>query len=354
MSDTVGSRRGELLAIKLRALVSDHLGERIAAEPGGFANGAALVVDSRAWVLVDGDAERSLGPALAWAIRHGATSLDLIAESHTGLLARRAERFSYPIVVWYPVERTLLPAVAEPLPTPPAAPAAHLEVRGVIDEAGATLTVEHGVVTGEVRGLEVCRVVDSPTSGYFDEPDGGEPISSMSASMHGGEGDEPRGVIVEVGVGGPDREAFRIIHGDLPTVTALAEVVATVSGHRTPGAAPHPLNRLAQERLLRWRLQVEPSLVELHRVDPAEPPLPRLGLNEVVPCVAAGIDLDGRTRVLVCSVGVDLDLIPFVADVQAITDDPIVVVLPTRDLMSITRELAALLASPVTFATVDW
>lgn len=354
VSDVVGSRRGELLAIKLRALVSEHLGTPIVAEPGGFANGAALVVDERAWVLVDGAAERSLGQALAWAIRHGASSLDLIAGTHTGLLARRAERFSFPIVVWYPVERTLLPAVAEPLPEPPAAPTAHLAVRSVIDEAGATLTVEHGVVTGEVRGLEVCRVVDSPTSGYFDEPDGGEPISAMSRTTNDGErGDDPIGVIVEVGVGAPDREAFRIIHGDLPTVSALADVVATVAGLRTPGAAPHPLNRLAQERLLRWRLQEQPSLVGLRHVEPAEPPLPRPGLNEVVPCVAEGVEVDGERRTLVCSVGVDLDLIPFVADVQAVTDDPIVVVMPTRDLMSITRELAALLNDPVTFATVD-
>jgi hypothetical protein len=368
VSETVGSRRGELLSVKLRALVSDHLAVPIAAEsePGGFANGAALVVDGRAWVLIDGDAHRSLGPALAWTIRHGATSLDLIAESHTGLLARRAERFSFPIVVWYPVERTLLPAVPETVVRPPAANPVHLQVRDVIEGAGATFTVEHGVVTGEVHGLEVCRVVDSPTSGYFDEPDGGEPISATSfgttssgaASSDSG-GTEDAGVIVEVGVGGPDREAFRIIHGDLPTVTALAEVVATVAGHRTPGAPPHPLNRLAQERLLRWRLEQDPSLVGLQRVEPAEPPLPREGLNEVVPCVASGTSVDGATRRIVCSVGVDLDLVPFVTDVQVTTSHanedgaPIVVVVPTRDLMSITRELAALLSEPVTFETVD-
>ena len=58
-------------------------------------------------------------PRLAWALRHDATTLDLIAESHTGLLARRAERFSFPVSVWYPVERALLPAVAEPLAAPP-------------------------------------------------------------------------------------------------------------------------------------------------------------------------------------------------------------------------------------------
>ena len=109
------------------------------------------------------------------------------------------------------------------------------------------------MVTGEVCGLEVCRVVDAPTMGYFDDPDGGEPISAMAFTASA-----PDGVIVEVGVGGPDREAFRIIHGDLPTVVALADVVSTVAGHRTEGAPPHPLNRLAQERLLRSRLEENP------------------------------------------------------------------------------------------------
>ena len=232
MSDTVGSRRGELLAVKLRVLVSEHLGQPVEAGPGGFANGAALVIDTHAWVLVDGDAERSLGQALAWALRHGATSLDLIAETHTGLLARRAERFSSRS--WSGIRSNARccrrwPSRCRPRPRP----SAHLEMSDVIEGAGATLTVEHGVVTGEVRGLEVCRVVDRPTSGYFDELDGGEPISSMSRRPP--TSTRPNGVIVEVGVGGPDREAFRIIHGDLPTVTALAEVVSTVTGHRSEG-----------------------------------------------------------------------------------------------------------------------
>jgi hypothetical protein len=39
--------------------------------------------------------------------------------------------------------------------------------------------------------------------------------------------------------------------------------------------------------------------------------------------------------------------------VQATTDEPIMVVLPSRDLLPITREMAALLAEPVTFTTVD-
>jgi len=351
----VADRRSQLLAIKLRALVHEHLGRAVDELPEPIAGGSAVVVDGAAWFLVDGDAHRALGGAIAWAIRHGATSLDLIAESATGLLARRAERFAFPVAVWYPVERSLLPAVAEPLPVEPAAAPAHLGVREVIEASGATLVVEHGVVTGEVRGLEVCRVVDQPTTGYFDEDRlggvGGEPISAWSDALAAG--DLRDGVMVEVGVGGPDREAFRIIHGDLPTVDALAEVVATVAGHRASGAPPHPLNRLVPERLLRSRLEAAPELVGLRRIEPVAPPLPRQGLNEVAPCVATGVDDAGETCRVVCSVGVDVDLIPFVADVQATTTDPVIIVLPSRDLVPITRDLAALLRTPVTLATVD-
>ncbi|MET0909468.1 MAG: hypothetical protein ABWZ99_08360 [Ilumatobacteraceae bacterium] len=345
----MSNRRGQLLAVKLRALVAEHLGRAVDDTPEPLAGGSAVVVDGAAWVLIDGDASRSLGGAIAWAIRRGATSLDLIAESATGLLARRAERFTFPVAVWYPVERALLPALAEPLPVEPAAAPSHLVVRDVIEGSGATLVVEHGVVTGEVRGLEVCRVVDQPTTGYFDE-DGGEPISALADALAQRTGD---GVMVEVGVGGPDREAFRIIHGDLPTVDALAEVVAIVAGHRAAGAPPHPLNRLVPERLLRSRLEATPELVGLRRVEPVAPPLPRHGLNAVLPCVASGVDDAGDPCRVVCSVGVDVDLIPFVADVQATTDEPIIVVVPSRDLVPVTRDLAALLRTPVTLATVD-
>lgn len=351
MSEIAQSRRNQLLGIKLRALVGDHLGRAVDRAPEPYGHGAALVVDGVAWVLVDGDAHRSLGGALAWAVRKGATSLALIADRDTGLLARRAERFSFPIAVWYPVERTLIPAVAEPLPPQAPARPQHLAARDVIEGAGATLVVEHGVVTGEVAGLEVCRVVEQPTTGYFDE-EGGEPISALSAALAAGQADED-GVIVEVGVGAPDREAFRIIHGDLPTVEALAEVVATVGTHRAPGAAPHPLNRLVPERRLRARLVESPSLIGLRRLEPVAPPLPRLGLNELAPCVASGQDDSGAPCTVVCSVGIDLDLMAFVADVQATRSEPVIVVVPGRDLVGITRELAALLVDPVTFAAVD-
>jgi hypothetical protein len=338
-------RRSRLLGVKLRALVAAHRGAgSLDVEPGSFPRGAALVVDDAAWVLVDGPAAGSLGGALAWAIRNGATSLDLVAEADTGLLARRARRLSFPVRVWFAEERTLLPAVPEPLAPPPPPSSEHLELVAVIHEAGATPNVEHAVVFGEVRGLEVCRVVDQPTMGHIAELDVETAAFAASGAVEG--------VQLEVGVGVNDREAFRLLHGDIPTPEALAVVVDAVARHRSAEAPQHPLNRLGQERYLRWELEQDPTRIGMVSVVPAEPPLPRPNLKDPVPCVAIGVAPDGTSRVVVCSVGVDVDLVGFVADVQAMSDDPVVVALRERDAVPITHELLATLATPVELRAV--
>jgi len=342
---TNDDQRSRLLGIKLRALVAEHLGRDVVADAGGFPSGAALVDDAAAWVLVDGPAGRSLGPALAWAIRHDASSLHLVVEHDSGTLARRAQRLAFPVTVWYPQDRTLLPVVAEPLPASVAADAEHLAFASVIEAAGASVNVEHGVVAGEVRGLEVCRVVDTPTVGHIAELgdfDGTAPIDAMPND----------GVLLEVGVGANDREAFRLLHGDIPTVEALSAVVEAVLAQRSVETIQHPLNRLGQERYLRWQLEQDPSLVDMAVVTAHEPPQPRPNLKDPIPCVARGIDARGREWMLVCSVGVDVDLVGFVADVQSTTSAPVVVVLRERDAIPLTGELLGLLASPVDIRTL--
>jgi hypothetical protein len=348
-SPTTDDRRSRLLGIKLRALVAEHHGRHhgrdVVAEPQGFPSGAALVDDSAAWVLVDGPAARSLGPALAWAIRHDATSLHLVVEHDTGLLARRAQRLAFPVSVWYPEDRTLLPVVPEPLAASAAARAEHLAFAAVIEAAGASVNVEHGVVVGEVRGLEVCRVVETPTVGHFAE------LGDFDAPARP-DAEWSDGVLLEVGVGANDREAFRLLHGDIPTVEALATVVESVLAQRGDETIQHPLNRLGQERYLRWQLEQDPSLVDMTVITPQEPPQPRSNLKDAIPCVAHGVDTAGQEYTLVCSVGVDVDLVGFVADVQATSNASIVVVLRERDAIALTRELLALLATPVDIRTV--
>jgi hypothetical protein len=334
------ARRSKLLGIKLQALVSEHAGTDVRGEPGTFPHGSALLVDDAAWVLIDGAADRSLGGALAWARRHGAASLQLVAAADTGLLARRAERLRFPVSVWFAQDRTLFPAVAEPLASPPEPPGEHLAFLAVIADAGATPNVEHGVVFGEVRGLEVCRVVDEPTIGHIVELGdvGLAEAPTVPAAT---------GVLLEVGVGANDREAFRMLHGDIPTVEALATVVDSVAAVRSTDAPQHPLNRLGQERFLRWRLEQDPSLVDVAQVQPAQPPIPRPNLKDPVPCVATARTHDDRTVTVVCSVGVDLDLVGFVADVQTAGGGPVVVALRRRDVVPITEELLGLLDTPV-------
>jgi hypothetical protein len=322
----VEDRRSRLRAVKLHALVRDHLGHDVDATLGAYPPGAALVADGVAWVLAEDEPERGLGPALAWAIRNGATSLQLLAERATGTLARRAAWLHFPIEVWHVDGRTLLPAVGEPLRPPPDAPPAHLALIDTIVAGGAVPVVEHGAVTGEVRGLEVCRVVDDPHTGA---------------------------VRLEVGVGAHDREAFTILHGDVPTVDALAGVVRAVDAHRGPGAAQHPLNRLVPERLIRWQLERDPGALGLASVVPAQPPVPRPNVKDRVPCVALASRDGGRHVLLVCSVGVDLDLVPYALDARAaaVAATPSVgagegldvwLVTPPRDLVPVTAELAGL------------
>lgn len=317
---TDAARLARLNAVKLAALVRAHVGGEPVLEPGEYGGGAALLHGHDAWVLAATDPERALGGALAWAVRRGAGALHLVAESGTGLLARRAAAFSFAVHVWHAEGRALLPAVAEPLPVPPGVPAAHLEFEPVMVVAGAVPCVEHGVLAGEVRGLEVCRVVDDELTGA---------------------------VRLEVGVGAHDREAFLMLHGDRPTADALAEVVAAVAAHRRPGAASHPLNRLAKERALRARLVAEPGLIAAEQVVAVAPPVPRPNLKDPVPCVAVAT-IAGRRVTVVCSTGVDLDAVPFAIDARtAIGTAACCLVLPERDAVGLQRELAALASPPV-------
>lgn len=316
------ARRSRLLGLKLATLVREHLGTEGSVAPGIWPGGAALVRDGEAWVLAEDSPERSLGPALAWARQQSVSRLHLLAERDTGVLARRARYFTASPTVWTVDERRLVPAVAEPF-----APATGIDpeletLAELIAEGGAVPVREHGVLVGEVEGLEVCRAVRDDATG------------------------ECR---LEVGVGAHDREAFLLIHGNLPTAESLRRVVDVVVLHRRPDAEPHPLNRLGAERAVRARLVREPALVGAAELSVAPPPVPRTNLKDAVPCVAVGRASDDSPVVVVCSTGIDLDVVPFAADARAAlgsSDARLVIVVPTRDRAAVTVALAAALEHP--------
>jgi hypothetical protein len=328
------SRRSRLLALKLTALVRDHCAdgpegsEPSAAgdaevRPGVWPGGAALVRSGEAWVLAEDRPERALGPALAWARQQGTERLRLVASSATGVLARRAALFADPEPeVLHAVERILLPALVSPYDPEPAVPVSHEAFVPLIEAVGATVSREHGVLVGEIAGLEVCRAITDPATGVDR---------------------------LEVGVGAHDREAFLLMHGEVPTEAALQRVVDAVRPHRLVGADPHPLNRLASERLLRSDLLARPGLVGAAVLRAASPPVPRANVKDPVPCVAIGEDEFGAPVVVVCSVGIDLDLVPFAADARSylgLDEARLLLAVPGRDAVPVTRSLASRLRHP--------
>ena len=322
----MGTRRAELLGIKLKTLAANAgCAGASSAEIASLPRGAALIVGDEAWVLLDGDADAHLGAVIAWSVRRGASRLHVIADEGAGVAARRAGEFTLPIEIWRAREREVERVAAQAPTVPVTAPPEHLALADMIVAGGAEVVVEHGVVAGEVRGLEVCRVVD------------------------GVEGPQ-----LDIGIGANDREAFRLLHGERPTLDALADVVSTVARHRQVGAEAHPFNRLARERFVRWRLIDDPGLIDATAVAPAEPPVARRSVTEVTPCLADAVMADGTQATVVCSAGVDLELVPYTADarralgrtatgIRSGGDRRLMIVVPARDRLAILGDLLALL-----------
>lgn len=275
----------------------------------------------------------ALGAAVAWAHRQGAAELDLLVgpgdrPEPLGAVARRAATFAVPPTVWR-LEGTE-PHRVEPDPPAPIEVPSPLtaEATLLLEQAGVEVVVEEGEVIGEVRGLEVARVV-------LDGPDGPARL--------------------EVGVGRFDREAFALMHGELSPPEALARVVADIAEHRRPGVEPHPINRLARERWLRRQVIDDPSLVGAEVLGPVDAARPRGGLRDAGIAVALGARPDGTPLVVACTVGVDLDAAPDAADAR-LRHAPradLVIAVPPRDAHRITHDVAALLARPAEVVAVE-
>jgi hypothetical protein len=144
-----------------------------------------------------------------------------------------------------------------------------------------------------------------------------------------------------------------MLHGDLAPSDALERVVTIVEQHRRPDAPPHPLNQLVPERWMRWTLRNDPQRIGVDELAPAASPRPRAGLRERDIACAIADD-----AVVVCSVGVDLDLVPAAAEARlALAPDArLLLVVPERDDHPVTRALAKRLKHPAEVVAVsgDW
>jgi hypothetical protein len=327
-------RHQALLQLKLAALVREQWGP-VDGLGGGFPGGAALVAADGAtvWALPGQASTRTLGGVLAWALRRSPSELHLLVDSDhevAGVLARRSAAFALPITIWRVQGRDLVkadPAAIFPSPALPTGVAAWADV---LRAHGAEPVVEHGILTGEVLGLEVARVVVDGTGSHL-----------------------------EVGVGRQDRRAQRLLRPDQAPEEALARAVAAVREWRAPGARPHPAATLAAERWLRTAVVAHPELVDAALLAPVPPPLPRTDLRQPSPAPASGLDRDDRPVLVVCSTGIDLDLVPTAADARLADGRDsvrLILAVPPGDDHPVTRELAEALRIPAQVVVVppDW
>ncbi|MBX3312866.1 MAG: hypothetical protein KF906_00985 [Actinobacteria bacterium] len=298
-----------------------------------FPNGATLRGDGVVWVLVEDDAVHRLGAVLAIACRAGASEVHVVVAepADAAVLARRASLFTLPVSVWTLDGTDLVPAEAAP-PADDPAPSPEAELyRPVLREAGLDPVVEGGVLLGELRGLEVARVVDADDAGA---------------------------TRVEAGVGRFDREAGAMMRAGMSESDSLDHVVDVVGPLRSAGAARHPMNQLVRERWLRSVLVADPALVDAAELRPVGSAVPRANLTEAGVASAVGVDPAGAPVVVTCSVGVDLDAVPSAADdrLSHAPDARLLLVVPAADAAPITRELVDLLAIPAELVTVgdDW
>ena len=281
-------RLDHLRQVKLGALVGDRWGKSSlrGAFPRQLPGGAALIEPSakHAWVLIDDGDPTRLGSALMLATSQRLNSLDVLVEgspSGAGVVARRADFFPN-VQVWQVRGRSLEPVTPvdllddddEPDPVTVA----------VLESHGLEAIFEHGVLRGEILGLEVARTV------------GGR---------------------LEVGVGRYDRSARTEMRPAEDVHAALDEAAAAVRRLRRPNAPPHPANTLARSRWLRSLACSHPDSLGLAGLAPVAPPLPWFDLTEVASSPALGTRPSGEQVVAVFSVGVDPDLVPTAADCYA-------------------------------------
>lgn len=317
--------KAALLAAKLRGLVRAAGVDDL--QPVGFPGGAAALATGSLWVLGALDlGARALGPALALTLRHEAQHLNLIVDDHAEatIAARRAAYFRAATTV-HQVRGVHLETVERSPAGSGHTAKPSLAVVALIERAGADVVIEHGVVTAEVRGLEIARV---------DEVDGVEQLV--------------------VGVGRHDREAHRMAHEVADPAMALAALVRQVSAGRRAGAAPGLASHLGRERWLRWIACRRPELVGAAWLTSVDPPDRRSDLRAMSIAPATGETIDGAPAVFAFSVGVDPNLVPAAADVDP--SRQLVLVVPEGDDDGITATLAAALKRParINAVPVDW
>jgi len=317
-------RRAQLERARAVALLTQCFDLSPSATPDAAPFGITVRDGDQAWIVSMSNDLAALGGVLVWLDRHAPATAELVVDHHAAVHTRRTAVLAPELRVWESQGDTVIEAVPEPLP--PALPRpddiAHLEEL-LIDE-GLEIVCEDGIVRGELAGLEVARI------------------------LHG-----PDGPVLEAGVGRFDREAAALLHAGRSPADALHDAVTQVRPQRAPGAVSHAVNRLGRERWLRHLVVQDPRLAGVSLPELVEPIPPRTNLLEAAPAALLAVDGDARVLV-VCSVGVDLGLVPAIADLVSVhVPTEIRIVMPERDRLPYVERLAARLPVPTSFRSIN-
>ncbi len=311
-------KRAALNLAKLKVLAASAGADELT--PLGFPGGAAASGDGALWVLGDELGADVLGPALMVALRADSPYNRLVVitdvEDDAFVIARRAAEFAQPgqIDVASVDGTSLTFCVPKASPIDPIG--TENEFVNVIVSAGAEPVWEHGVLSAEVRGLEIARLEDG---------------------------------MLAVGVGKHDREGHRMANPDADPVAALRALADRVRLERTADSPGGLMTSVGRERWLRSIVVNHPEIVGATALTPVAPPLPRKDLRATSIAPAVGVGL-----VVACSVGIDPNLVPAAAEVRAkhAPDANLVLVVPEGDDVSSTHRLAAALKYPARVITV--
>lgn len=286
------------------------------------------------FVLVEFGTPQAVAGAISWAAAQRCNSLTVFVDLDAGAAARYASYFGSAQVtagddsgigdidVRSVAGASSIPVTAEPLPNPIDPPEPPDDLIEIMREQGLEIVSEHGVIRGEIRGLEVARLVRWPIE-------------------TGGDGQ----LHLEVGVGRFDRDAIWAVRDGTNMVEALADTAAMVRRYRRPGADPHPLGRLQRERWLRSVVVADPGLVGAATLEPVAMTIEAAGMKDTHPAGSVGRDPDGSGVVVVTSIGVDLSVMPLAADLRSSFDESarLVVAVPPADVHPVLGRLAGML-----------
>jgi len=317
-------RRAELLKAKLIGIVKSAGYDATEIKTEHNNSDAVLLTKDRCWVLAgDENPQSVLGKGVFLLTRNLKLELCVVFEDieTAGVAARQAIGLKAETKVMHFQEGKLAQVSPAPFPEAPITPPLLEEFEAMCRKAGVSIVSENGIWRGEILGLEVVRV------------DQGN---------------------IQVGVGRFDREAGEILNDGKSRVEQLVAAANQVRLQRTAAAGAHPLATLSRERWLRHKLLSEPEIIGLSEMTPIDSVQESENLKDFFPAAAIGVDEDHKEVLCVCSVGVDIGLIPLVAELASLHKPArIVIVLPPQDILPLIVKANDLLSIPSSLIGVD-